>query len=94
MNFECFIICFCFCSDSSWQSWGSWSGCSISCGGEGVKTRWRLCGKENGTGSESCRGNSSQVQSCRPGSCVGGREGLLIEFNLSKKVSLYPKEFS
>ena len=26
-----------------WAAWGEWSECSVSCGGEGIKTRTRAC---------------------------------------------------
>jgi len=44
--------------NGQWSSWGSWSPCTVSCGG-GVQARTRSC-----QGGSNCAGQSSQSRSC------------------------------
>ncbi|KAM5151902.1 semaphorin-5B [Mantella aurantiaca] len=46
-----------------WSSWGSWSKCSVDCGG-GIHTRQRTC--ENGN---TCPGCSQEFRTCNPEAC-------------------------
>ena len=70
--FRCFVVCS---SDSSWGEWGEWGACDVSCG-YGRQFRNRTCGGVNATGSESCRGNSSEQRTCKEEACVEGRNKL------------------
>ena len=47
---------------SEWQSWGSWSDCSVTCGGQsGIRYRHRNCSSRH---FEDCSGYSRQAKQC------------------------------
>ena len=57
--------------DGGWSSWGTWSGCSVTCGG-GSQTRVRTCSNPPPSGGgENCRGSSSELRSCNTQGCSG-----------------------
>ncbi|XP_078487952.1 uncharacterized protein LOC100179634 isoform X3 [Ciona intestinalis] len=52
---------------SSWANWGSWSGCSTSCG-VGVRTQTRVC-MIGEVETDTCVGPSTQQAECNSGAC-------------------------
>ena len=60
--------------DGSWGGWSSWSKCSKTCkivgGGEGTKTRRRVC-DDRDHGGRDCQGDNSQQRQCNTHSCPG-----------------------
>ncbi|KAL4222772.1 hypothetical protein ACF0H5_018812 [Mactra antiquata] len=62
----CFIKA---CHDGGWSDWGTWSACSLTCGG-GIHSRSRTC--SNPVPSERgqyCNGNSMEVKTCNGNIC-------------------------
>ncbi|XP_067949915.1 coadhesin-like [Watersipora subatra] len=53
-------------ADGTWNTWGSWSACSVTCGGS-TQTRTRTCNRP--TGGADCVGDSSRTQICGTASC-------------------------
>ncbi|KAM3597899.1 uncharacterized protein V6R79_010866 [Siganus canaliculatus] len=57
------------CQVKGWSSWLSWSTCSVTCGGGGVRKRERLCSNPPECRS-ACAGPSQETAACPPqGSC-------------------------
>ncbi len=55
--------------NGDWTGYGSWSSCSVSCGG-GTQTRSRSCTNPSASyGGTDCSGSTSDSQSCNTGSC-------------------------
>ncbi|XP_045163524.2 A disintegrin and metalloproteinase with thrombospondin motifs 6-like [Mercenaria mercenaria] len=57
------------CADGGWSQWGTWSSCSVSCGG-GVRSQSRTCTNPSPslTG-KYCDGKNMQISSCNDNSC-------------------------
>ena len=52
-----------------WSDWGSWGGCSKTCG-SGTQTRTRRCDNpEPGPGGDPCSGSSTESRTCNTASC-------------------------
>ncbi|XP_034047012.1 properdin-like [Thalassophryne amazonica] len=51
------------CDDTGWSSWHSWSPCSLSCGGRGVRSRNRVCSSAPECHA-ACEGSSEQAEPC------------------------------
>ncbi|XP_047123325.1 semaphorin-5A isoform X2 [Hydra vulgaris] len=67
------LICFVYGTsvlpNSSWTSWSSYSGCSVSCG-SGTSSRSRICYlPTNNLPTQGCIGNNTEVQICNEGIC-------------------------
>ncbi|XP_017285004.1 properdin [Kryptolebias marmoratus] len=57
------------CSDTGWGSWLPWTPCSISCGGQGVRKRVRVCSSPPACQSR-CTGSSEEMEACEaPNKC-------------------------
>lgn len=73
LSLSCFLKLYIFflLVDGGWSSWGTWNGCSVTCGG-GSQTRTRTCNNPPPSGGgENCRGSSSELQSCNTQGCSG-----------------------
>jgi len=57
--------------DGQWGTFGSWSSCSVTCGG-GVRTRERSCDNPppSGGGAD-CVGRSTRQRDCNRDDCPG-----------------------
>ncbi|XP_061570036.1 SCO-spondin [Cololabis saira] len=56
--------------DGAWGQWGSWTKCSLSCGG-GMKFRKRLCNNPTPqSGGRGCLGDSDQQRGCNTQQCA------------------------
>ena len=53
-------------AEVKWSNWGSWSSCSMSCGG-GRTERQRTC-----TGGSGCSGDTIETRRCKSNTCPGG----------------------
>lgn len=53
---------------ASWSTWGSWSGCSATCGG-GRQARTRQCRNGN-----TCIGTATQYRDCNKQTCSGSQQ--------------------
>ena len=70
--------------NGGWSVWGSWSGCTVTCGG-GSQTRTRSCtNPPPAGGGADCQGISSQSQSCNNMVCPGE---LCIPFKVANIVT-------
>ena len=48
-----------------WSSWSDWSGCSVTCGDQGVRIRTRRCDSPAPQyGGRQCRGQQTQEDTC------------------------------
>merc|ERR1712020_447181 len=58
-------------TNAYWGGWGDWSDCSISCGGEGTKTRSRSCVEATNGGNpcSSLSGSTTDSSSCQTEPC-------------------------
>ena len=64
-----YYVCIIYIVDCQWNSWGSYSACSKTCGG-GTKTKSRTKSvDENSTGS--CSGSSTSTTGCNAQECPG-----------------------
>jgi len=54
--------------EGQWAAWGSWSSCSVTCGGNGVRHRSRHCDNSLPT-SGVCHGDTADQGLCNEGSC-------------------------
>ena len=65
------LICFLL-GDGSWNSWGEWGDCSVTCG-DGVKTRIRTCTNPppNDGGNDCVGDSSSETSACSTTNCPG-----------------------
>ena len=54
--------------DCHWSGWSDWSHCSVSCGGQGTKTRGRSKSPAKYGGAE-CDGKSLDTEVCNQGPC-------------------------
>jgi len=58
--------------DGQWGTFGSWSSCSVTCGGGGVRTRERSCDSPSPSGGGAdCIGNSTNQEDCNTDNCPG-----------------------
>jgi hypothetical protein len=69
------LMCSCFAFshhmsiDGGWTEWGTWSSCSLTCGG-GVRSQSRTCTNPRPSVSGSnCDGKDMKVTPCNTGSC-------------------------
>ncbi|KAM7370189.1 hypothetical protein PAMP_011460 [Pampus punctatissimus] len=59
--------------DGGLSPWGPWSPCSLSCGGLGLKTRFRGCTQPvPAHGGRDCQGPSQETTYCQAPDCPGG----------------------
>ena len=60
-----------FLVNGGWSNWGTWGGCSVTCGG-GSQIRMRSCTNPPPSGGgANCQGSDSQSQSCGINGCSG-----------------------
>ncbi len=58
--------------DGGLSPWGSWSSCSLSCGGLGLKTRTRSCTQPAPAhGGRDCQGPRQETTYCQAPDCPG-----------------------
>ncbi|XP_065909530.1 SCO-spondin-like isoform X2 [Dysidea avara] len=53
----------------TWASWGSWSGCTSTCGGYGRRYRRRKCERTYNYAAPRCVGSNQEVESCGTQCC-------------------------
>jgi hypothetical protein len=71
--------------NGGWSSWGSWSSCSVTCGG-GNQSRTRTCtNPAPANGGKDCEGAPSETQNCGLKQC---RE-YKIDINKKKFILAY-----
>lgn len=56
--------------DAYWTDWGTWTSCSVSCGG-GNQTRDRACKWPSSVHGNSCAGDVIDTQPCNIELCAG-----------------------
>lgn len=62
--------------DGGLSAWSSWSGCSLSCGGLGLKTRTRGCTQPAPAhGGRDCQGPRQETTYCQAPDCPGTGPG-------------------
>lgn len=67
--------------EAGWSDWGSWSQCSVECGG-GQQFRTRTCERNN------CDGTSKMARACNTHSCKGMNQwSVWLEFGSETKLS-------
>ena len=54
-----------------WADWEAWSDCSVSCGGDGTKTRTRACIPPSNGGYECPDSIQTETDTCNQGTCPG-----------------------
>ena len=54
----------------TWDEFGHWGLCSLSCGG-GVQSRTRGIKQREAYGGEQCNGNSTETRECNVAACKG-----------------------
>ena len=60
--------------NAKWEDWSNWSTCSISCGGNGTKTRTRSCLETTfdcGNPCSDLKGNTTDSATCTTDPCPG-----------------------
>ncbi|XP_060593958.1 A disintegrin and metalloproteinase with thrombospondin motifs adt-1-like [Ruditapes philippinarum] len=73
------------CANGGWTQWGTWSSCSLTCGG-GVRSQSRTCTNPRPSSSGAyCEGDNVKVTACNTGSCVPN-----IIFNAYQLTDLTP----
>ena len=67
----CYVWCVLLSVDGQWGAFGSWSNCTVTCGG-GVQTRKRSCDSPppSGGGAD-CVGSSTHQRNCNRDDCPG-----------------------
>ena len=56
--------------DCSWNEWGQWSTCSVTCG-TGSQGRTRTKAQQATNGGNQCRGSSRDTRNCKTQNCPG-----------------------
>ena len=56
--------------DCSWNTWGQWSTCSVTCG-TGSQGRTRTKAQQAANGGNQCRGSSRDTRNCKTQNCPG-----------------------
>ena len=57
--------------DGQWSNWGTWSGCTKTCG-HGISTRERMCGNSHPAfGGVTCDGKPFEAEVCLVQTCPG-----------------------
>ena len=56
--------------DCSWDMWGTWSSCTVTCGG-GSQTSKRTEAQQVQNGGQSCTGESTRQRNCNEEGCSG-----------------------
>lgn len=54
-----------------WGDWGDWGVCSLTCGGEGTKTRTRDCVPPSNGGYDCPSSYQTDTTTCEEGPCPG-----------------------
>jgi len=70
--------------DGGWSNYGTWTGCSVKCGGKGTKQRRRSCNKPApANGGKGCKGNDKQTAVCYATKACPGKGCQVISLTLS-----------